>query len=231
MSSSPIPRAGNGSIHEELQKIDGLNVTPYMTNFNPCIGMRPDASETDRQLVRWMFSRFDRKSHFGPGAEQRFINTVIKTGTMPPNTKETDFIHPENRRFIRVCLMVQKSGLPLTVQNIGKQLRFEEYGPYYSEMAFLSCLLAGGKIPDTVNESAFFERRNRIIFRAIKRMEILGLVNFYCLVGFLTEFGVLQKCGGMTYLQKLESTLPVPYAADALTTALLAEAVLREAAA
>jgi hypothetical protein len=55
-------------------------------------------------------------------------------------------------------------------------------------------------------------------------------VNFYCLVGFLTEFGVLQKCGGMVYLEKVESIMPVAYAVSAFTTALLTKAVLQGAA-
>jgi replicative DNA helicase len=205
-----------------------------MADFNPYAGMKPDVSESDRQLVRWMFSQppFNRKPYkvYNPEAENRFINAVIKTGTLPPSTKETDFIHPANRQIIRACLVVQKKGLPLTLQNIGEQLRFEEYGPYYSEMTLLSCLLAGGEIPATVNESVFSDPRNRIIFRAVKRLETLGAVNFHCLVGFLTEFSMVQKCGGMTYLEKIESVMPVACAVNALTTALLTKAVLQEAA-
>jgi hypothetical protein len=196
--------------------------------------MKPGASETDRQLVRWVFSQppFNRKPYktYNPGSEQHFINAVLKTKTVPPETKEAHFRYPENRRFIRACMEAQKDMLPITVQNIGKHLLLEEYGPHYPETALLSCILAGGKIPDMVNESVFFDARNRIIYRAIKRLEILELVNFHCLVGFLDKFGMIQRCGGMPYLQRLEATMPVPYAADALTTALLAEAVIREAA-
>jgi replicative DNA helicase len=206
-----------------------------MINLNPCVGMKPGVSEADRQLVRWMFSQppFDRKPYkklFSYEAEQQFIDAVIKTGTLPPDTKEADFYSLENRQFIRACLAVQKRGFPLNAKNIGEQLQLAEYGPYYSEMAFLSCLLAGGGIPATVNESVFSDLRNRIIFRAIKRLETLGAVNFHCLVSFLTEFNMLQKCGGMAYLEKVESAMPVAYAIGALTTALLTKAVLREAA-
>jgi hypothetical protein len=182
-----------------------------------------------------MFSQppFDRKPYkkfFSREDEKRFIDAVIKTKTLPPGTKESDFYSPANRKFIRGCLAVQKKGLPLTIQNIGDQLRLEEYGPYYLEMAFLSCILSGGSAPDAVAELVFSDTRNRIIFRAIKRLQTLGLVNFHCLVGFLTAFNMLQKCGGMAYLEKIESVMPVSFAASALATILLTEAVIREAA-
>jgi replicative DNA helicase len=205
-----------------------------MTNFNPCAGMRPGTSEADRQLVKWVFSQppFNRQPYktYDPEAERQFINAVIKMGTLPPNTKEHDFSNPANRQFARACLTLQKNNLPLTLKTIGEQLRFDEFGPYYYEIAFLSCVLAGGEIPDTVAETVFYDPRNKILFRAMKHLKLLGILNYSCLISFLSEFGVLWKCGGRAYLTKLESTMPVDYAVNSLAIVLLEKAVMREAA-
>jgi hypothetical protein len=196
--------------------------------------MRPGTTEADRQLVKWMFSQppFNRKPYKTcyPEAERQFINAVIKMGTLPPNTKEHDFSIPANRQFVRACLTLQKNNIPLTVKNIGEQLLLDEFGPYYYEMAFLSCVLAGGEIPDTVTETVFYDSRNRVLFRAMKHLKLLGILNYPCLVSFLTEFGVLRKCGNAAYLKKIESTMPVDYAVNSLAIVLLEEAVMREAA-
>jgi hypothetical protein len=205
-----------------------------MINFNPYVGMKPGASEADRQEVKWMFSQppFNRKpcKTYNPEAERQFINGVIKMGTLPPNTKEHDFTIPANRQFVRACLTLQKNDMPLTIKNIGEQLLLDEFGPYYYEMAFLSCILAGGKIPDTVTEAVFYDFRNKILFRAMKHLKLLGILNYSCLVNFLSEFGVLRKCGDVAYLKKLESTMPVDYVVNSLAIILLEKAVMREAA-
>jgi hypothetical protein len=151
-------------------------------------------------------------------------------GTLPPNTKEHNFSVLANRQFVRACLTLQKNNIPLTVKNIGEQLRFDEFGPYYYEMAFLSCILAGGEIPDTVTEAIFYDSRNKILFRAMKHLKLLGILNYSCLVSFLSEFGILRQCGDVAYLKKLESTMPVNYVVNSLTIVLLEKAVMREAA-
>jgi hypothetical protein len=205
-----------------------------MIKFNPYTGLRTGTSEAGKQLVQWMFSQppFNRKPYktYDPEAEWKFISAVLKMGTLPPDTKEADFNHPENKQIIRACLEVQKKGLALSIQNIGDQLRFEEYGPYYSETAVLSAILAGAEIPGSISESVFYDPRNRILFRAMKHLKLLGILNFSCLVDCLNEFGVLQKCGGRAYLTKIEYAMPIPYAIGSLTIVLLKEAIIKEVA-
>jgi hypothetical protein len=97
----------------------------------------------------------------------------------------------------------------------GTRLRYdprEFQGRRYWERGFLSCVIAGARIPSRITPDFFRVPRNRVIFEALRELEKLGMAGIEGLTVFLRETGGLEAAGGEIYLQEIETTIGIPSA-------------------
>jgi len=98
-------------------------------------------------------------------------------------------------------------------------------GAYYWERGFLSCVIAGAEIPDTIKLEHFRMPFNRVIFQALRVIKCgpgHGLfVKYNLLVSLLKATGNFEKAGGETYLVEIRDMIGVPSAAYAFAVKLV----------
>jgi hypothetical protein len=97
----------------------------------------------------------------------------------------------------------------------------EFQGRRYWERGFLSCLIAGAKIPPQITPDLFRVPRNRVIFQAFLELEKLDIGGIEELAVFLRESGRLEAAGGETYLREIETMIGIPFAVRRFTLGLL----------
>jgi hypothetical protein len=192
-----------------------------MTDFNPCAGMRPDASDTDKMLVRWMFSQppFSKRIN-----EQHLSEIEYQTLS---SRKMSDLSNTEFRK------------LAAEVRRRAPRFTYNPDDSDYYERAILSCLLNGAPIPAEITEGMFENPKHRIIFRALVKLNALGLykahdrgfsgINLEILTAFLSETGTRNRCGGESYLKELERTIGIASAIDIFVLKLLKTSIRRTA--
>lgn len=109
-------------------------------------------------------------------------------------------------------------------QNAGIRFRYDRrnfQGHHYWERGFLSCVIAGAKIPAEITRDSFKISRNKIVFQALRELEKLNLAGIEALTVFLRETGRLEAAGGKDYLSGTESMIGVPSAVRGFALGLL----------
>jgi hypothetical protein len=94
-------------------------------------------------------------------------------------------------------------------------------GAHYYECSFLSCVIAGAKIPPQVSSENFIIPRNKTIFQTLRFMESAGVQGFEVLLSCLEGFGVLKIAGGETYIREIEKMIGIKSAINAFALELL----------
>jgi hypothetical protein len=109
--------------------------------------------------------------------------------------------------------------------------------PEYSEKGFLSCVIAGARIPASITAYHFVSKKHQIIFYALKGLESLGLVDLRrrslyaklkLLTAYLSKTGELAAAGGEKYLYQIENLIGIPSAVNYYTEKLREFYVRRE---
>jgi hypothetical protein len=88
----------------------------------------------------------------------------------------------------------------------------EFQGPSYWERGFLSCAVAGAKIPPQITPEVFKIPRNKIIFHALRELERLDMAGVNVLITFLRETSRLEAAGGGEYIRDIERMVGIPSA-------------------
>ena len=102
-------------------------------------------------------------------------------------------------------------------------------GAYYWERGFLSCVIAGAKIPPEITVDCLMAPWNRLIFSALREIEKLGIVDvrdrgvhakLKPLLAFLRETGNLAP-DFERYVRGCENMIGIPSAIGGFTLGLL----------
>jgi hypothetical protein len=82
-------------------------------------------------------------------------------------------------------------------------------GAAYYERGFLSCVIAGAKMPASITADCFRIPWNRAIFEALRILDGLGMSGASALTVYLRESGNLGSAGGEEYIQRVAAMVGI----------------------
>jgi hypothetical protein len=142
--------------------------------------------------------------------------TPLEGNVKPPRIADSEYRRLSSLPFSK---MTREESLTVCAEVrrrlAGIRFRFdlrEFQGRHYWERGFLSCVIAGGKIPGEIAGDCFKIPRNRLIFEALRELERLGMAGPKALAVLLRETGQLEAAGGEDYVRDIESMIGVPSA-------------------
>jgi hypothetical protein len=189
-------------------------------------GMKPGATLADEEIVRWMWQQWPLNKGYSPKPKDQ--------GRYPRYYKP--YFTPEMKEAAD-RLLDNDPSCTIDAYSVGAEMR--RCNPCLAEeieQGFLSSIIAGAKIPETITSDMFVIPKHVVIFRALVKLEGLGFIDLRnqgiyakmkLLITFLNEFKMLDRAGGENYIRQIERSIGIPSAIDGFTLSLLKLAVGR----